>query len=58
MDFKTVVAAPQASLLIESMRDVGYDLKAAAADIVDNSITAGATTVSVFADGGFGLDCP
>ena len=29
-------------MLIESMRDIGYSLETASADIVDNSITAGA----------------
>ena len=42
---KTVSAAPKAAMLIESMRDIGYDLEAALADVIDNAITAGATTV-------------
>ena len=32
------------------MRDVGYTLEVALTDIVDNSISAGATTVQIFAD--------
>lgn len=38
---------PSASILLESMRAIGYSPQAAIADIVDNSITAGATTVEV-----------
>ena len=47
---KTVKAAPRAAILIESMRDVGYLLETALADIVNNSITAGATTIELFAE--------
>ena len=36
--------------LLESMRSVGYSFNAAAADIIDNSITAEARFVDVFAD--------
>jgi hypothetical protein len=46
----TARAAPHASMLIESMRDIGYSLESALADVVDNSITAGATTVRLFAE--------
>lgn len=38
---------PRAEVLIESMRDIGYTTSTALADIVDNSITAGAKTVHV-----------
>lgn len=47
---KTVEAAPHAATLIESMRDIGYSLHSALADLVDNSIAAGATRISLFAD--------
>ena len=47
---RTVEAAPRAALLIESMRDIGYSLGTALADVVDNSITAQAKTVQIFAD--------
>jgi hypothetical protein len=47
---KTVLAAPSASILIESMRDIGYSLETALADVIDNSITAGASTVEMLAD--------
>ena len=47
---RTERAEPRASLLIESMRDVGYSLETALADIIDNSITANAKSVRIFAD--------
>ena len=40
---------PRASSLIESLRDVGYSLKTALADVIDNSITARAKTVRLYA---------
>ncbi len=39
---------PSASSLSESMRDLGYSLATAIADIIDNSITAGSTEVEIF----------
>lgn len=42
--------APRAAALIESMRDIGYSLQTALADIIDNSITADAGSVDIFAD--------
>jgi Histidine kinase-, DNA gyrase B-, and HSP90-like ATPase len=60
---------PDASRLITGLRDTGYDLYTAAADIVDNSIAAGARTIKIevelrsdgrkfvyFADNGHGMD--
>lgn len=38
--------APNPNLL-ESMRSVGYDLNTAIADIIDNSIAANATKISI-----------
>lgn len=38
---------PYAPAFIESMRAVGYSLESAISDIVDNSISAGATSVSI-----------
>lgn len=38
---------PSARRLMSSLRDIGYDTPAAAADLVDNSIDAGATEVTV-----------
>jgi hypothetical protein len=39
--------APSAARLTGSLRDIGYDFPTAVADIVDNSIAAGATRVDV-----------
>jgi len=38
---------PNAGALIESLRDIGYTMSSALADIVDNSLTAGATEISI-----------
>lgn len=38
---------PRASAMIEAMRDIGYSLESAIADIVDNSITSRASAVDV-----------
>ena len=43
-------ATPYASALIEGHRDFGYSLQTALADIIDNSISAGATRVSLIVD--------
>lgn len=43
------IIAPSVELL-ESMRSVGYSLTAALADIVDNSISAGATNIEIDVD--------
>nr|WP_216821296.1 ATP-binding protein [Marinobacterium profundum] len=42
--------APRASVLIESMRDIGYSLQTAVADVIDNSITAGARSICLLAN--------
>lgn len=47
---KTVKAAPRAAALIEGMRDFGYSLETALADIIDNSITAEASNVEIHAE--------
>lgn len=39
--------APSAARLATSLRDIGYDFATAVADIVDNSVAAGATDVDV-----------
>lgn len=44
------ILAPRAAVLVESMRDVGYNLQSSVADVIDNSITAGASTIELFAD--------
>ncbi|WP_417762220.1 ATP-binding protein [Shewanella sp.] len=45
-----VDATPYASSLIEGHRDFGYSLKTALADIIDNSISAGADRVRLLVD--------
>ena len=59
---------PAAARTIRSFRDIGYDLRRAVADLVDNSLSAGATRVSItlefegpdswirIADDGVGMD--
>jgi len=44
---KTEIVRPRAGSLAESMRDIGYSLETAVADILDNSITAGAKTIDI-----------
>ena len=41
---------PSASSLSESMRDIGYSLETAVADIIDNSLTARAERIDVLCD--------
>ncbi len=50
MATKTFDATPSASMLVESLRDIGYSLETALADIIDNSITAQAENIELFAD--------
>jgi hypothetical protein len=50
MDFEVFDASPSASSLIEGLRDFGYTTETAAADIVDNSITAEALEIDIYAD--------
>lgn len=47
---RQVDATPHASSLIEGHRDFGYTLETALADIIDNSITAGARSVELIAN--------
>ena len=47
---KSLKLPPRASSLSESMRDIGYSLATAVADIIDNSITADASEIDVFCD--------
>jgi hypothetical protein len=44
---KSAPITPSAARLTESLRDVGYDFPAAVADIVDNSVMAGAAQIDV-----------
>ena len=53
---KRKLLKPSASALCASMRDLGYSLETAIADLLDNSISAGATVIQIFCD--LTLDCP
>jgi hypothetical protein len=44
---KSAMITPSAARLTESLRDIGYDFPSAVADIVDNSVTAGASHIDV-----------
>ncbi len=44
---RTYEVTPSAARLTRSLRDVGYDFPAAVADLIDNSVAAGATQVQV-----------
>ena len=46
---RIVDVPPKPSSLIESMRDIGYSLSTALADLIDNCIAARAKTIRVFA---------
>jgi signal transduction histidine kinase len=42
-----IESVPGARRLVSSLRDLGYDFVQAVADVVDNSIAAGATKVAI-----------
>jgi len=44
----TIDCPPYAPILMESTRAIGYSIEAAVADIIDNSITAHATKISIW----------
>lgn len=44
-----IILDPEPSILIESLRDIGYSFESALADIIDNSITAEADDVQIYA---------
>lgn len=46
MQYKTLEPSP--SSLMESLRDIGYSMETALADVIDNSITAEATRIDIF----------
>lgn len=48
--FKQADATPHAAALIEGLRDIGYSLETAIADVIDNSITAGATKIRIITE--------
>lgn len=45
---KTTIVRPNLSNFIKSLRDVGYTFEIAVADVLDNSISAGATQVDIY----------
>lgn len=47
---RTADATPHASSLIQSLRDIGYSCETALADIMDNSITAGARHIEILSE--------
>ena len=47
---KSISLPPYAPTLIESTRAIGYTLESAIADIVDNSVSAFASSVDIFFD--------
>jgi len=48
----TFEAGPNPANLIEGLRDFGYTLESALADIIDNSISAGASRIDILAEKG------
>lgn len=44
-----IALEPEPCILIESLRDIGYSFESALADIIDNSITAEAENVEIYA---------
>lgn len=49
-DAQEIDLPPNAASLIEGLRDFGYSLDTSLADIIDNSITASARRIDIFAD--------
>ena len=47
---ETIEVTPSARRLTSSLRDIGYDVNAAVADLIDNSLSAGARSVDVVAE--------
>ena len=43
--YKTAQAEPEASSMIETFRAIGYSIQSAIADIIDNSVSAGAKNI-------------
>ena len=41
------IQQPKAAAITESLRSIGYSIETAIADLIDNSITAGATSISI-----------
>jgi Histidine kinase-, DNA gyrase B-, and HSP90-like ATPase len=47
---RSIPLPPSAACLSASMRDLGYSLEAAVADLIDNSISADATAIDIFCE--------
>lgn len=47
---RNIPLPPSAACLSASMRDLGYSLEAAVADLIDNSISADATAIDIFCE--------
>ncbi len=45
-----ILVTPSARRLTSSLRDIGYDVHAAVADLVDNSVSAGARNIDIIAE--------
>ena len=53
---RAISVIPSASRLVRSLRDLGYDFTQAVADLVDNSVAAGARRIEIDLPGyGVGL---
>ena len=46
-DYKRVVLPPVAGSMIYSLRNLGYSFESAVADLIDNSISAGASSIAI-----------
>ena len=47
---RDLINEPDAPRLINGLRDTGYNFRTAAADIIDNSVAAGAKQINVSVD--------
>ena len=47
---RNIPLPPSAACLSASMRDLGYSLEAAVADLIDNSISADASKIDIFCE--------
>ena len=47
MNLQDIQLVPDPERIIEGLRDTGYEFKTAIADLIDNSITANATTIKI-----------
>lgn len=53
---REIVLSPHAAALSQSMRDLGYSLETAIADLIDNSITAVASSIHIYLNLGEAAD--